>query len=577
MNPRALYLRLLTYVRPYRRIFALAIGATILLALTEPAMPMLLKPLLDGSFVDKDPQMIILMPIALVLLFTVRGAATIGSVVALEWVANKVVTDLRNQMFGKLLNLPSSFYDANATGVVISKVTYDVEQVTTAATKVLVIALRDSLAIAGLLAWILYLNWKLALIAFAITPVVAWLVRIVSRRLRRVSHGVQGQMGEMTHILEEAINGNRVVRVFGGQDYEKGRFNRVTDRVRQLKVKMVVASNTNVQVIQVMAVGTLSLMAYLAAQQQLTVGEFVSFFTAVALILSPLKRLTNINEPLQKGLAAAESIFNLLDQPAEADQGRSRLDQARGEVSFRDVSLRYPEAETDALSGIELEIGAGEHIALVGPSGSGKSTLANLLPLFYRPSGGRITLDGADLSEVPLHALRSQVALVSQEVVLFNDTVRANIAYGEMSGMTDEAVEQAAAAANALEFIRQLPQGMQTQVGANGVRLSGGQRQRLAIARALLKDAPILIMDEATSALDTESEKAIQQALETLKAGRTTITIAHRLSTIEKADRIVVLDRGRIVETGTHSALLQANGLYARLYQARLGEEGLAQ
>ncbi len=573
MNSRSLYLRLLAYVRPYRRIFALAIFSTVVLALTEPAMPMLLKPLLDGSFVEKDPQMIVLMPIALVLLFAVRGVATIGSVVALEWVANKVVTDLRNQMFDKLLSLPSSFYDANATGVVISKVTYDVEQVTTAATKVLVIAVRDSIAIAGLLAWIFYLNWKLALIAFAITPVVGWLVRMVSRRLRRVSHGVQGQMGEMTHILEEAINGNRVVRVFGGQEYERGRFTRVTDRVRQLKVKMVVASNTNVQVIQVMAVATLAFMAYLAAQQKLTVGEFVSFFTAVALILSPLKRLTNINEPLQKGLAAAESIFELLDQPSEQDPGRHSPGQFKGAVRLERVSLRYPEADEDALSEIDLEIRPGEHIALVGPSGSGKSTLANLLPLFYRPSGGRITLDGVELAEIPLSDLRRQVALVSQDVVLFNDTVRANIAYGEMSGMPDEAVEEAAAAANALGFIRQLPQGMQTQVGANGVRLSGGQRQRLAIARALLKDAPILVMDEATSALDTESEKAIQQALERLKAGRTTITIAHRLSTIEKADRIVVLNRGSIVESGTHAELLGADGLYARLYRARLGEE----
>ncbi|HEB97232.1 MAG TPA: lipid A export permease/ATP-binding protein MsbA [Sedimenticola thiotaurini] len=572
MNPRSLYLRLLAHVRPYRRTFVLAIAATVVLALTEPAMPMLLKPLLDGSFVEKDPQMIVLMPIALVLLFAVRGLATIGSQVAMEWVANKVVTDLRNQMFDKLLSLPSSFYDANATGVVISKVTYDVEQVTTAATKVLVIAVRDSLAITGLLAWIFYLNWRLALIAFAITPVVAFLVRLVSRRLRRVSHGVQGQMGEMTHILEEAINGNRVVRVFGGQEYERGRFRRVTDKVRQLKVKMVVASNSNVQVIQVMAVATLAFMAYLAAQQKLTVGEFVSFFTAVALILSPLKRLTNINEPLQKGLAAAESIFRLLDEPSEQDPGRSVPEGGGGEVRFEGVTLRYPDTEEPALADIDLEIRAGEHIALVGPSGSGKSTLANLLPLFYRPDGGRITLDGVDLAGIPLRELRRRVALVSQEVVLFNDTVRANIAYGEMSGMPDQAVEQAAAAANALEFIRQLPQGMQTPVGANGVRLSGGQRQRLAIARALLKDAPILVMDEATSALDTESEKAIQQALETLKAGRTTITIAHRLSTIEKADRIVVLDRGRIVETGSHEELLAANGLYARLYQARLRE-----
>ncbi|MCP3661387.1 MAG: lipid A export permease/ATP-binding protein MsbA [Gammaproteobacteria bacterium] len=576
MHGKALYIRLLQYVRPYKKTFALSILATVILALTEPGIPYLLKFLLDGSFVEKDPEMILLIPILLVLLFAVRGFATFGSVVALEWVATKVVTDLRNLMFNRLLSLPVSYYDSQATGVVLSKISYDVEQVTMAASKVLVILVRDSITIIGLLSLIFYLNWQLALFTLTVVPAIALIVKIVSKRLRKISIRLQQRMGDMTHILEEGISGNRVVRLFGGQQYELTRFAEVADSVRQLKVKMVVASNLSSQMVQTLAIAALAIMAYFAAQQsaagQLTVGDFTAFFGAMALLLAPLKRLTNINEHLQRGLAAAESIFAVLDKPLEPAGEGKRLEQAQGNISFRQVEFQFEGADRPTLDDISIDIKQGEHVALVGPSGSGKSTLASLLPLFYRPEAGLITLDGIDIAELDVADLRRHISLVSQDVVLFNDSVRANIAYGELAGADKESVKRAAASANALGFIQDMQDGFNTEIGANGIRLSGGQRQRLAIARALLKDAPVLILDEATSALDTESERAIQEAVERLKSGRTTLTIAHRLSTIESADRILVLDKGRVVETGRHPELIAANGLYARLYQARLSE-----
>ncbi len=568
---RDLYLRLLTWVKPYWRVFMVSIIAMIVFALTEPALPALLKPLLDGSFVEKDPDMIRLMPLILIGLFLLRGAANYVSTVALNWVSNKVVLDLREHMFARLISFPSEFYDNNATGTLISRVVYNVTQVTAAATGVLIVLVRDTLAVIGLLAWMFYLNWKLALFVFLVGPLIVIVVKAISKRLRFLSHGLQTSMGDVTHTLEEAITGNKVVKVYGGQEYEKARFHESANWVRRYEMKIITTSAANVPIVQLIVAAALAAVIYLAtspsAQDQITVGEFVSFFGAMAMLFSPIKRLTSLNEKIQRGLAAAETIFSLLDQPAEPDSGTKALETVKGELRFEHVSFRYTGADHNAVDDFDLTIQPGETVAFVGASGSGKTTLAHLIPRFYQPTSGRILLDGIDTQEVRLADLRRHIALVSQDVVLFNDSVAANIAYGEMAGADAEAIQRAANAAHATEYVSQLPQGIETVIGERGMRLSGGQRQRLAIARALLKNAQILIFDEATSALDNQSERYVQEAIDTLKAGRTTIIIAHRLSTIEKADRIVVLEKGKIVEIGNHAELLARGGTYASLYQ----------
>ncbi len=564
------YKRLLSYVKPHWKVFSVAILATVILAATQPLMPYLMKPLLDGSFVAKDPEMIILMPIMLVVLALIQGIATFVSSVTMETVATRVVFDLRTATISKLLALPASFYDNNTTGVVLSKVTYDVEQLTTSATYVVVTLVRDSLAIIGLLGLMLYLNWQLTLLPFILMPIVAFLVRLVSKRLRHINKTLQQKMGEMTHILEEVITGNKVIKLFNGQTHENKRFFNSANKVRQFKIKNVVAHTTSVQVNQFLAISCLALMAYLAAQQsaadQFSVGEFVAFFGAMAMILSPLKKLTSINNELQRGLAAADSVFELLDQPIEPDSGQKKINKTLGEIEWRNTQFHYGKESEPTLDSIQIKVAPGENVALVGPSGSGKTTLASLIPLFYRPTSGAIFIDSIDTRELPLATLRANVSLVSQDVFLFNDTIRANIAYGCNSDASKEDITEAARAANAYEFIKVMPDGFETNIGDNGVKLSGGQRQRLAIARALLKDAPILILDEATSALDTESEQLIQDAMERLREGRTTITIAHRLSTIENADRIAVLEKGKIIELGSHKELLAKRGLYSKLH-----------
>ncbi|HEX6002613.1 MAG TPA: lipid A export permease/ATP-binding protein MsbA [Burkholderiales bacterium] len=575
-----LYLRLLHYVAPYRGAFALGVLGMIVVAATEPVLPAIMKPLLDGIFVDKNPTIMRWMPLAIVGLFVVRGLAEYTATFCINWVGNKVVMDLRAAMFGRLLELPVPYYDDRASGNVISKLTYDAAQVTTAATSVLTVIFKDSLAMVGLLAWMLWLNWKLTLLALVMTPIVVWVVRSISRRLRASSRDVQRSMGDVTQVLQEAIEGHKVVKLFGGQRYETQRFNDQANRVRRYMMKQVAAAAVSVPIMQLIAAVALAVMIYIATLQssaaEITVGGFGSFVAAMLMLNAPLKRITSVNEPLQRGLAAAESIFELIDQEPEADTGRTAFGRARGDIRLERVSFRYGDAPRLALAGIDLAIAPGETVALVGPSGSGKTTLVNLVPRFYRPTEGRILLDGHDLADLALSDLRANIALVSQDVVLFNDTVAANIAYGLMNGATREAVVGAARAAHALEFIEKMPQGLDTLVGENGVKLSGGQRQRLAIARALLKDAPVLILDEATSALDSESERQVQAALETLMRGRTTIVVAHRLSTVERADRIVVLEQGRIVEAGPHAALLRRDGVYARLYRIQFADQAAA-
>ncbi len=565
-----LYLRLLRYVRPYWWAFGVSVGGMIVVAAGDLAMAYLVIPIIR-NFETPDPLRTHLLPLVIVAVFLLRGIGSFVSEYGMAWTGHRVVFDLRRELVDKVLTLPTPYYDTTSPGVVLSKLTFDAHQLASAASGTVVTAARSSITIVASVGYLLWINWRLTLLTTIVLPIVAFVTRYFSRRLRRLSRDVQTRTGSITHVLEEMIAGHRVVKIFGGQDYERRRAVQAANALRSSMSKVSSAGSASGPITQFFTATAIGFIIWLALGQsqsgRLSLAEFMSYVVALLTLLERLRSLSGINANIQRGLAAAESIFGLLDTTAEDDHGGVVLGRVSGEMRFERVSLRYESAERDALDDVTLAIRPGETVALVGPSGSGKSSLVNLVPRFYEPTAGRLFIDGHDITTLTLASLRANVALVSQDVQLFNDSVAANIAYGAMSTVPREAVERAARAAHALDFIRAMPDGFDTQIGENGVRLSGGQRQRIAIARALLKDAPILILDEATSALDSESERQVQAALETLMEGRTTIVIAHRLSTIENADRIVVMDAGRVVEQGTHAELLAHGGLYAKLHR----------
>jgi len=568
-----LYSRLLTYVAPYRVLLLVSLFAMLVLAVADAAKAAILKPLLDGAFVGGDPELMVTIPLYLVGLFVLSGIAAIVSGSALHWVANKVIMDLRAQMFTRLLALPSRFYDNNASGNIVSKFTYDVTQIREATTNAITVMVKDTLVIAGLLAWMTYLDWRMTLITLLGGPFILMLAFLIRRRLREMSGKVQETMGDINRVVDESIGAQRIIKLFGGQEYEKEKFFRIINANRRYTMKFVNAAVISGPAVQLIAAIALAVIIYYSTRQaalgMLSVGTFVSFFAALVMMLDALRRLVKVNEYIQKGLAGCVSVFGLLDERIEEDRGTVTAGAVRGGIEIKNLGFSY-DGKTDVLHDITITIRPGETLALVGTSGSGKTTLANILPRFYQHSDGTVRIDGRDISGIGLASLRENIALVSQDIVLFNDTVRNNIAYGSLRNATDTEIKTAADTAHASEFINQLPEGMQTLLGENGARLSGGQRQRIALARALLKQAPILILDEATSALDSESERYIQQALESIRHRHTCIIIAHRLSTIESADRIIVMENGRLVETGTHANLIRNNGLYALLYSNKL-------
>ena len=572
-----LYRRLLSYALVYWGIFIIAILGMVIVAGASTAFPALMQPMMDGGFVERDPETIKWIPIALIGIFFVRVIGAFASGYGMSVIGRNVIRELRKEMFSRLVTLPKAFYDQATTGELMSKFAYDVEQVANSTTKAITVFIRDVLTVIALFGWMFYLNIKLALVFIIVAPVVAFLIISISKRFRKISQNIQISMGSVSRIIEETIKGQLVVKIFGGRVYEEAQFSVVNDRNRRQHLRMQMTQALSSPIIQLLIACALALIIYLATHEsmkdEISAGTFVSFITAMSMLMPPVRSLTSMVSELQRGIAAAESIFTFIDLKQEHDEGKHQVDKVAGLIEFDNVTFSYQGAEAVALKNIDITIKTGQTVAFVGRSGSGKSTLLNLIPRLYDISEGELRLDGVNVQDYSLDNLRSHISYVGQDVVLFNDTIEHNIAYGDMRKRSHEEIVAAAKAAYAYEFIKESSDGFQTMVGERGVMLSGGQRQRIAIARALLNDAPVLILDEATSALDTESERYIQASLEKLMKNRTTLVIAHRLSTIENADVIVVMDKGRIVEKGRHQELIALNGHYAALHQMNFEEE----
>lgn len=563
------YQRLYLYVKPFLWFFAFAVVGNLLYSAVDSAFIYLLKPMLDQGFNQRSASFISWLPLMIVGLFLVRGCANFIANYGTSYVARNVIMHLRRSLFDHCLKLPASYYDHHSSGQMLSAMLYNVEQVAKASTDSLTTLLQSSALIIGLLTVMFINSWQLTLVYIVIAPLVAIALKYSSKRLRKVNHHIQESMASVTSIAEESLEGYREVRIYGGQQYESHKFANATETNRQREMKIVVTKAMTESTVQLLAASAIALTVYLAVSPSaamLSAGGFASIIGAMLAILRPMKNLTRVNASIQRGLAGAESVFAILDQPVEQDSGKLTFEKNKGEVTFQDVNFTYSGATQAVLKDINLAIHSGQTIALVGRSGAGKTSLVSLLPRFYETTSGRILLNGQDICDFRLNELRESIAIVSQNVVLFNDTIANNIAYGQKKP-DKSAIKQAAIAAHAWSFIESLPEGLDTLIGENGMLLSGGQRQRIAIARAILKDAPILILDEATSALDTESERYIQAALDELMQSRTTFVIAHRLSTIENADLIVVMDQGRIVEQGDHQSLIAANAHYAQLHR----------
>ncbi len=574
---RVVYGRLWQYVVPHKLIGLVAALSMAATAAVEGGLVWLLEPLLDEGLSTNSLQASSWISLAFVGMFFLRGATGFATELSLGYIGRSVISSLRRQVFDKYLTLPATFFDRHAAGPLLSRMTYNVEMVAESVTNVVTIAIRDVLTVIAAVAVMLYQSVVLSLFVAFLFPVIALLVRVLGIAFRRYSGRIQDSVGEVTQVTDEVIRGSWVVKAFRGYDYEQSRFHTVDGQNRRQNLKLIRVRALGVAVTQILFGIGVAAVIYAASYQYqldaLTEGKFISFFSAMMLMLQPIRRITNISATLQRGVAGADSLFRVIDEDDEPDTGTVEAGRLHGEVEFRDVRFSYGDESKPVLDGVSIRVNAGETLAIVGHSGSGKSTLASLLPRFYDLDGGDILVDGLSIRDYTLKSLRDNISLVSQDVVLFNDSIANNLAYGQLNNSSDEDVRKAADAAHVSDFAESMPNGLETAVGDRGILLSGGQRQRIAIGRALLKDAPILILDEATSALDSKSERRIQDALNVLMKNRTTLVIAHRLSTVERADQIVVLDAGRIVEAGRHTELLAADGQYAALYRMQFSDE----